>query len=572
MPLMEGGSLADQMWRFQGRFREAARLVETIARAVHSGHQQGILHRDLKPANVLLDSAGVPYVADFGLARVFDSEAGVPQTGVVEGTLSYMALEQAQPNGQPLTVAVDVYSLGVILYELLTGRLPFEAESLDRLLTLMREGRPVAPRALQPRIPPHLEAICLKCLEKEPAQRYGSAAELADDLRRFLEGRPALARPAGSLERAWMWCLRHPLGAGLLATLLWALLVAVVGSVRIARELEDGLRSEALRASVHPAPAFAAAVLRELEQYGQSVGELATRAEFVTALQKGDKAALESFCKELYDGARGGSGASKVGSPFDRGFVLGAKGKTLARWPPPKQGESEFLDKNYDWRDYFLGAQRQAHRRLPVAYLSRAFESEANNRITFALSVPIYGADRAFLGVLVATVASDSTLGSLRLHERGDMARTAILVALTDRCRDPTDPRCLPESMFVVIVHGHLERGTPLLLRPELAQQLKQALAESPLSEPESQSPPVEGRVLKDYRDPRSGEPGLAAFARVGYTGFFVIVQTREHEVLAVNDHLARSVARWSLWFVLGLALVWLVLGWSRFRSSKQDA
>ncbi|HVG61387.1 MAG TPA: serine/threonine-protein kinase [Hyalangium sp.] len=167
MPLMEGGSLAEQMTRFQDHFREVAQLVETIARAVHHGHQRGILHRDLKPANVLLDAAGAPYVADFGLAKALDPEAGVTQTGLVEGTLSYMALEQAQPGGMPLTVAADVYSLGVILYELLTGRLPFEAESLDRHLSLLREGRPLAPRAIYPRIPPSarlLEAGCSRAI------------------------------------------------------------------------------------------------------------------------------------------------------------------------------------------------------------------------------------------------------------------------------------------------------------------------------------------------------------------------------------------------------------------------
>jgi serine/threonine-protein kinase len=214
--------------------------LETVSRAVHHGHQRGILHRDLKPANVLLDAVGVPYVADFGLAKALDSEARVTQPGSVEGTLSYMPLEQAQPGGQPLTVAVDVYSLGVILYELLTGQLPFEADSFDALLGRMRESKPLAPRAIDPRIPRSLETICLKCLEKEPARRYGSAAEMADDLKRFLENRPILAMPVGPIVRGWMWCLRHLREVGLLASLTWAFSV----TLWLAREQADEVLEE----------------------------------------------------------------------------------------------------------------------------------------------------------------------------------------------------------------------------------------------------------------------------------------------------------------------------------------
>jgi serine/threonine-protein kinase len=570
MPLMEGGSLAEQLPRFQGRFQEAARLLETIARAVHHGHQRGILHRDLKPANVLLDAAGVPYVADFGLARALDPEAEGKQTGLVEGTLSYMALEQAQPGGAPLTVAADVYSLGVILYELLTGQLPFEAESFDRLLALLREGKPLAPRAIHPRIPRDMEAICLQCLEKEPARRYGSAAELADDLRRFLEGRPVIARPAGLLERAWMWHLRHPLGAGLLATLLWALLVAAGGAVRITRELKEELSNEALRANVYAAPLVAAAVLRELEQYGKSVSAVAAQPGLASALQAHDEVALESFCKKnltYYDQARGSPSDSSAGSPFDRCFILDANGFTRALWPIPKPPDRNFLHVEYAWRDYFKGALHQARKETPAAYISRALVSESNDRFTFALSVPVYGADGTLHGVVVATVASDSTLGSLRLNKSGASNRTTTLVALMDRSRQEKN-KPLATDLYAVMVHDDLKRGTPHFLEKNLARQLEQALSRPiPVGSEQPQRSSFEGRVLKGYRDPVSGEPGLAAFAPVGDTGFVVIVQTQEQAVLAVNARLATSIAWWSVPLALGIGLVWLVLWISRNRS-----
>jgi serine/threonine-protein kinase len=404
MPLMEGGSLAEQMSGFHGRFGEVARLLETISRAVHHGHQRGILHRDLKPANVLLDAAGVPYVADFGLAKALDSEARVTQTGSVEGTLSYMPLEQAQPGGLPLTVAVDVYSLGVILYELLTCRLPFEADSFDALLARLREGRPLAPRAIHPRIPRSLEAICLKCLEKEPARRYGSAAELADDLGRFLENRPVLAVPAGPLERGWMWCLRHPLGAVLLATLLWAISVAAVGTFRAERELRDA----ALRTNVHFAPLIADLVHRILKEHGLVVEEMAKNPRLIAALQARDEEALDSFCKENLK-PRGGPGASGSGAPFNRVFVEDTSGITLARWPSPQPPDLDFRGKEYSWRDYFQGAQRRTSTKSREAYISRAYVSESHNRLTFAISAP-----RVQRGWEVARGTVDG--GRMRIH------------------------------------------------------------------------------------------------------------------------------------------------------------
>jgi tRNA A-37 threonylcarbamoyl transferase component Bud32 len=560
MPLMEGGSLADQVSRFHGRFHDAARLVETIARAIHYGHQRGILHRDLKPANVLLDAVGIPYVADFGLAKVLGPEAGVTQAGAMEGTPAYMAPEQVHPSGQSLSVATDVYSLGVILYELLTGRLPFEAESLEGLLALLRDGSPLAPRALQPRLSRDLEAICLKCLEREPARRYGSAAELADDLRCYREGQPIQARPPGLIQSAWMWC-RRPLGV----TLGWALLVAAVGTAQMVRDQKEELRNAALRTNVFTAPLIADGVLRNLEEQSRGVEDMARRPEFVAALQARDQAKLESFCRDSYEEASRGPGASIRGAPFGRVFVEDMSGITLARWPRPGKSDNEFLGKKYSWRDYFKGAQSQVQTKKSKAYISRAYTSESDGRTRFALSVPVYSED-AWLGVLSTVVVSDSALGSLQLNEPGASNHTVTLVSLIDRNRDGDLPH---PYKYAVIIHDQIKQGWMVPLKDEFGKQIEQALSAAPPLKP-GQPPFSGGRVLQGYRDPVSDEPELAAFAPVGNTPLVVIMQTREQAALSANARLAHSIAWWSLPFALGIGLVWLVFWGVRSRSLGQ--
>jgi hypothetical protein len=196
---------------------EAARLVETLARAVQAAHERHIIHRDLKPANVLLTEDGTPKVTDFGLAKKLDA-AGQTQSGAVLGTPSYMAPEQAASKGREVGPAADVYALGAILYECLTGRPPFKAATvLDTLRQVLSED-PVPPRQLQSKAPRDLETICLKCLHKDPSRRYPSAGELAEELRRFQAGEPIRARPVGAVERAAKWARRRPAVAAMLAT------------------------------------------------------------------------------------------------------------------------------------------------------------------------------------------------------------------------------------------------------------------------------------------------------------------------------------------------------------------
>jgi predicted Ser/Thr protein kinase len=199
----EGGSLADRLDGTPQPPEEAARLVEMLAGAMDYAHRRGVVHRDLKPANVLLAADGTPKIGDFGLAKLQEGDDGatLTHTGAVLGTPSYMAPEQAAGDGAAVGPAADIYALGVILYELLIGRAPFRGTTPLETIEQVRTLDPAPPRSLRPKLPRDLEAICLKCLEKDPSRRYADAASLADDLRRFLRGDPILARPCGSLER-----------------------------------------------------------------------------------------------------------------------------------------------------------------------------------------------------------------------------------------------------------------------------------------------------------------------------------------------------------------------------------
>jgi serine/threonine-protein kinase len=217
MELVEGGCLAHKLSGTPLPADRAAALIAELAMAVEAAHQHGIIHRDLKPANILLTTEGTPKVSDFGLARQQDSGLGLTMTGAPLGTPSYMAPEQARGDKSAIGPATDIYSLGAILYECLTGRPPFKAETTAATLQQVLVDDPAPPSQLNPRVPRDLETICLKCLEKDRRQRYESAAALADDLHRFQRHDPIAARPAGPLERATKWARRRPATAMLAA-------------------------------------------------------------------------------------------------------------------------------------------------------------------------------------------------------------------------------------------------------------------------------------------------------------------------------------------------------------------
>jgi serine/threonine protein kinase len=256
MRLIDGQSLAQKL-NASGPLpaKEAATLLRTLAEAMDYAHRLGVLHLDLKPANVLLTPTGTPLIADFGLARRIDAghDGG---NGEISGTPSYMAPEQALLESHPLSASTDIYGLGAVLYECLVGRAPFLGADAQKVLERVVAEAPITPRTLRRDVPADLEAICLKCLEKEPAQRYASARELADDLGRFLDNRAVSVRPLGPMQRAARWARREPRVAIAVSFAFLALAVGfAVASLQLraaeaARKVAEAERREAAQQRV----------------------------------------------------------------------------------------------------------------------------------------------------------------------------------------------------------------------------------------------------------------------------------------------------------------------------------
>ena len=220
----------------------AVRTLITIARAVDYAHKHGVLHRDLKPANVVIDAAGEPHLTDFGLAKILGQDrARSTESGSVLGTPAYMSPEQAAGGTKRVSTAADIYSLGAVLYEMLTGHPPFRGDTPLETLRRVTEDQPASPTTLNGTVDADQATICLKCLEKDPERRYPTALALAEDLERWLRHEPIEARPVGNMERFWSWCRREPrlagMGAGLILLLTATTILGLTLYVRIGKEL-----------------------------------------------------------------------------------------------------------------------------------------------------------------------------------------------------------------------------------------------------------------------------------------------------------------------------------------------
>jgi WD40 repeat protein/predicted Ser/Thr protein kinase len=268
MKYVSGGNLAGHLTAGALPPRESAALLVTVARAVHYAHQRGVLHRDLKPANILIDTSGNPWLSDFGLAKLLDTDAGLTLTQAIAGTPHYMAPEQVAGTKKDISTATDVWALGVILYEMLTGRLPFQAESHHEILRQVAEKEPPAPSTVMENIDQDLQTLCLRCLDKDPARRLGSAGELADELERWQRGEPIRARRITAGERFAKWARRHPYRTALITAFMLVFLGATFAITWQWQRAEANADQE--RRTAYSATLAQALAVREHHDFGKA--------------------------------------------------------------------------------------------------------------------------------------------------------------------------------------------------------------------------------------------------------------------------------------------------------------
>ena len=438
---LEGGTLAQKFNGAPQDPRDAVGIVETISNAIQYSHDHGILHRDLKPGNILLAADGTLKVTDFGLAKELAPSDGMPResaaltrTGEIVGTPAYMSPEQASGVVSGLGATTDVYALGAILYEALTGRPPFQAPDALQTLLMVLAMDPVSPRTLQPKVPRDLETICLKCLEKSPKRRYPTARELAEDLHRFHEGRPILARPVGFVERTSKWAKRNKAQAGLVA-LSFAMVLAMIGfailqTIGAAREREINRDLATAKKNLEDSNTDLEKSKRELE--GTNADLLAAKAESdksyalaVEALQ----GILERFSNSLF------------GIPLLEGVMLAATGDAVTLYqklaelrPNDRPFSSQYvlalIDKASQERSYSkLDAAAKTLDRAD-AYLRQRLDEAPGDRPL------LFGRVRLDLERVNASEARGPSADL-------DKLRRELIGAIDDFCRRyPDDPSC----------------------------------------------------------------------------------------------------------------------------------
>jgi serine/threonine-protein kinase len=463
-----------------------------------------------------------------------------------------MAPEQAIGGMRGLTQRADIYSLGVIFYELLTGRVPYEELAFAHWVTALSTDDPVCPpRELDSSISPQLELICLQCLEKEPTRRYASAAMLAEDLESTLAGwGPVHARRPRATSRSLRWLRRHPLFACLFAT---ALLLGLVVALALL-SLWQGEREQqqaALETNAFIANSEAGALLFQLREFADRVERCSRHPAIVALLARGEVTRDTS-----------------VPETCDRGFqevsLFGTDGRLLGHWPPPKQ---PILGKNYGFRGYFRGARELGQRRLPGAFLGPAYRGESSEQLEFPFAVPVLGSSGEWLGVVVGSLGVASALGQVGMHDARGVGHLVALLGPRDR------DRAAPQvTRLDFIIHPHLEHGREVAVEDRTHAILHLALTAPPGEQFALRwAPPL---LLSDYHDPLISpkSSALAALAPVGQTGYVVAIETSKSAVLSNGRALATKLAwRAGLPFCLALGLLAVVASRSVRRKRKLE-
>jgi tetratricopeptide (TPR) repeat protein len=435
MRLLEGGSVSRRLDAYVADPAAAAGLVAVVARAVHHAHQRGVLHRDLKPSNILLDADGRPHVADFGLSRRIDGGSDLTQTGAVMGSPPYMAPEQAEGRREAVTTATDVYGLGAVLYALLVGRPPFRGDSVLATLEQVKGQPPEPPGRLNRRVDRSLETVCLKCLEKDPRRRYGSAEAVADDLERWLRGEPIAARPVGPGERAWLWCRRNPVVAGLTGLILSLMFAGLVGlavsNTMITRRNAEILRqNHEVTRQRNDAQAARAATERALTASEESRKQAEAVSAFLTEAFRSpdpEQDGRQVKVVDVLDRAVEKLDKEFTGSPATKGALLNALGQTYVGLGLHDKA-IETLGKAHSVREAMLGPDHpdtlESRNDLAVAYDDAGRTSEAIrlNEETLALRERKLGPDHPHVltsrnNLAAAYLSAGRPAEAIRMHE-----------------------------------------------------------------------------------------------------------------------------------------------------------
>jgi serine/threonine-protein kinase len=536
MALVEGGSLDRHIPRLVNDPTASAVLMAKVARAVHHAHQRRVLHRDLKPSNILLDAGGEPLVADFGLAARLDEGGAATPAGPPAGSLPWMAPEALR--GDPvLTTAVDVWALGVILYELLTGNRPFRGADVHAMRAAILEQEPAAPRVVKPQVPRDLDAICRRCLQKNPDNRYESPVAIALELERWLRDEPVRVRPAGKVERFTRWCRRNPGLAGGLLTLLCVLSAGTAAGVSYLRDQDAAVCQAVCQGNEYAAHHVANSVLRRLDDLSQPVLDAAPKLRDVC--RRNDRIHAQNALQTAFV-------LPKQDSPFASVYLLDPNGEIVARLPDGKAaGNPQAVQrKNFRDRDYFKGVARHLSRKRDRdrIHVSQVFHSAHDNKDKVAISCPVVTTPDG-PWVLAATITTGDTLGLINLH---DQQHKAVLIAP----RDPSAAR-KGDTAYVVLIHPAFDpdkgdAAVPLSYNevpepdglPEL--DLATATGQPPFPADENYHDPV-----ADYGHPEYGGRWLTGSARVGHTELVVQVQQRYDEAVAPHRSYFRRFLAW---------------------------